>query len=47
MDTHLPKGYEPAQVEQKWFDIWEQRGDFHADETLQSPIILLLFRRRM
>lgn len=37
MKTELPKGYEPAQVEQKWFDVWEQRGDFHADETSTKP----------
>ncbi len=37
MKTELPKGYEPAQVEQKWFDVWEQRGDFHADENSDKP----------
>ncbi len=37
MKKELPKGYEPAQVEQKWFDVWEQRGDFHADEKSSKP----------
>ena len=37
MKIELPKGYEPAQVEQKWFDVWEQRGDFHADENSEKP----------
>ncbi|NOY14166.1 MAG: valine--tRNA ligase, partial [Deltaproteobacteria bacterium] len=37
MKTELPKAYEPAQVEQKWFDIWEQRGDFHAAEKSAKP----------
>ncbi len=37
MKTELPKGYEPALVEQKWFDIWEKRGDFHADERSDKP----------
>ncbi len=37
MKTELPKGYDPAQVEQKWFDVWEKRGDFHADETSAKP----------
>jgi valyl-tRNA synthetase len=37
MKTELPKGYEPNQVEQKWFDVWEQRGDFHADEKSAKP----------
>ena len=37
MKTDLPKGYEPTQVEQKWFQLWEQRGDFHADEKSLKP----------
>ena len=37
MSTQLPKGYEPAQVESKWFAVWEKRGDFHADEHSPKP----------
>ena len=37
MKTELPKGYDPAQVEQKWFKVWEDRGDFHADENSLKP----------
>ncbi len=37
MKTELNKSYEPEQVEQKWFDVWEQRGDFHADENSSKP----------
>ncbi len=37
MSTELSKGYEPAQVEQKWFSVWEERGDFHADEKSSKP----------
>ncbi|MCK4503405.1 MAG: valine--tRNA ligase, partial [Desulfuromonadales bacterium] len=37
MKTELPKGYEPAQVEKKWYSTWEQRGDFHADENSTKP----------
>lgn len=37
MKKELSKGYEPAQVEQKWFEVWEQRGDFHADEKSPKP----------
>ncbi len=37
MKKELPKGYEPAQVEQKWFAVWEGRGDFHADENSSKP----------
>ncbi len=37
MKTELNKSYEPQQVEQKWFDVWERRGDFHADENSPKP----------
>ncbi len=37
MKTELSKSYEPEQVEEKWFDVWEQRGDFHADENSPKP----------
>ena len=37
MKTELSKGYEPEQVEKKWFDVWEKRGDFHADENSAKP----------
>jgi valyl-tRNA synthetase len=31
MTTEIPKQYEPAASEAKWFPFWEQRGDFNAD----------------
>ena len=37
MSMQLPKAYDPAQIEQKWFDIWEQRGDFSAHENSPRP----------
>ena len=37
MTTQLPKAYDPTRVEQKWFAVWEQRGDFHADEASPKP----------
>ena len=37
MSMQLPKAYDPAQIEQKWFDIWEQRGDFRADQHSDRP----------
>lgn len=37
MSRQLPKGYDPAQIEQKWFEIWEQRGDFSAHDDSQRP----------
>jgi valyl-tRNA synthetase len=32
MKSELAKGYEPAEVEKKWYEIWENNGFFHADE---------------
>ena len=29
----LAKGYEPHDVEKKWYDQWQAQGYFHADET--------------
>ena len=29
--TDLPKAYEPAQVEEKWYKIWESKGYFSPD----------------
>ncbi|MBD1399390.1 valine--tRNA ligase [Pelovirga terrestris] len=37
MSMSLPKAYDPAQIEQKWFDIWEQRGDFCAHDDSPRP----------
>ncbi len=37
MEAKLPKGYEPAQVEEKWYRTWEENGYFHADETSPKP----------
>jgi valyl-tRNA synthetase len=31
--VELPKAYEPAAVEAKWYRVWKSRGYFHADET--------------
>ena len=37
MATNLPKGYEPAAVEEKWYRQWEEKGFFHADENSPKP----------
>ncbi len=29
----LPKAYEPATIEAKWYHFWEERKLFHADDT--------------
>jgi len=37
MEAKLAKGYEPQQVEQKWYRHWEEQGYFHGDETSSKP----------
>ncbi|MDO3376704.1 valine--tRNA ligase [Geoalkalibacter halelectricus] len=37
MEPKLPKGYEPAQVEDKWYRQWETGGCFHAEENSPKP----------
>lgn len=37
MKKQLPKVYDPLQVERKWFQLWESRGDFHAVEKSPKP----------
>ncbi|PLY03865.1 MAG: valine--tRNA ligase [Desulfuromonas sp.] len=32
MEENLPKGYEPHDVEKKWYMAWEESGLFHANE---------------
>ncbi|MDI6703586.1 MAG: valine--tRNA ligase [bacterium] len=33
----LPKTYDPSQVEEKWYKVWEEKGYFHADENAKKP----------
>jgi len=37
MEEKLSKGYEPQQVEGKWYRQWEECGCFHADEASAKP----------
>ncbi len=37
MEPKLPKGYEPRDVETKWYRNWEESGYFHADENSPKP----------
>ena len=37
MTTEIPKQYDPAAAEAKWFSFWEQRGDFKADPDPAKP----------
>jgi len=33
----LPRAYEPAEVEKKWFPIWEKSGYFHGGGSPEKP----------
>jgi valyl-tRNA synthetase len=33
----LAKGYEPGDVETRWYDFWIEKGLFHAEETGDKP----------
>ncbi|MEJ2200691.1 MAG: class I tRNA ligase family protein, partial [Desulfuromonadaceae bacterium] len=37
MEPKLAKGYEPQDVEKKWYQAWESQGCFHADENSPKP----------
>lgn len=37
MTTEIPKQYDPAAAEAKWFPFWESRGDFNADPDPRKP----------
>ena len=34
----LPRAYEAADVEKKWFPIWENSGDFHGTADSSKPV---------
>jgi valyl-tRNA synthetase len=37
MQEQLNKGYEPHEVERKWYARWESEGRFRADENSVKP----------
>jgi len=41
--TELPKAYDPAQVEQKWYRFWLEQKYFHADaQTPKAPFSIAI-----
>jgi valyl-tRNA synthetase len=41
--SELPKAYDPAQVEQKWYRFWLEQGYFHADAaTPKAPYSIVI-----
>ncbi|MCA9116046.1 MAG: valine--tRNA ligase [Planctomycetaceae bacterium] len=35
--TEIPRQYEPAEAQSRWFPFWEERGDFHAEPGNNRP----------
>jgi valyl-tRNA synthetase len=41
--SELPKSYDPAQTEQKWYRFWLEQGYFHADaQTPKAPFSIVI-----
>ncbi len=42
-EPKLSKGYEPHDVERKWYQVWEARGYFRADEhSSKAPYAIVI-----
>ena len=37
-EVSLAKAYDPAEVESKWYKVWEDQGYFHASATTPRPL---------
>ena len=46
-DTELDKSYDPHTVEQKWYEIWNEKGFFKASEMTGPSPTASSFRPRM
>ena len=41
-EHNIPKVYDPASVEKKWYKFWEKHRYFHAEvEEARTPLVLL------
>ncbi len=42
-EVSLAKAYDPAQVESKWYKVWEEQGYFHASATTpKTPFTIVI-----
>lgn len=42
-ENNIPKVYDPAQVEKKWYEYWEQNGCFHAvPDKKKKPFTIVI-----
>ncbi len=39
---HIPSKYSPAEVEQKWYDHWMQKGYFHSEPDGREPYTIVI-----
>lgn len=42
MNQELSKVYNPSEVEQKWYKIWEDKGYFKPDPEAQTPFTIVI-----
>jgi len=42
MSEELAKVYDPSQVEQKWYKLWEENGCFKPDESRKEPFTIVI-----
>ncbi len=41
-ENNLPSAYNPAEVENRWYSLWESSGDFTASTTSEKPAFCLV-----
>lgn len=42
-ENNIPKVYDPAEVEKKWYEYWEQKGCFHAKvDKSKKPFCIVI-----
>ena len=43
MQAGLPKVYDPAGTEQKWYEYWEKQGYFHQEvDPARKPFCIVI-----
>ena len=44
-ETQLPSAYNPKEVEDRWYQVWEKSGDFTADASSLKPHFTMVIPR--
>ena len=42
VERELPKAYDPTEVEPRWYQFWEERGDFAADDERTPAFCIVI-----